>query len=685
MSDKRLEQFAQDLHQEVIAKAGSEVAEVGRVQLLREEMFTESVLETLDAHDEVDGWELCGYEAKSTGSMPAAKISAWALSADGATLDLFVTLYRGTGEVYEIGKPEIRRRFELAFGFLKRALGGFHLRIEEASDAFAVAQKIHAVRDSLATIRIFLITDGVGRSLDVVPESLPGTEIRYVAWDLEKLSRLHTGARQVIELDLERNYSVEIPCLEAADGTGEYRTFLAFFPASFLARIYGEFGQRLLERNVRAFLQTKGKINKGLQTTLREEPHRFLAYNNGLCCTAAEVRFSPQSNGAPRLSWIKDFQIVNGGQTTASIFHAIKKERLDLSHVMVQVKLTVLTDPASVSEIVPEISRYANSQNKVNGADFAANGKFHRDLEELSRTVWAPATSGLERGSHWYYERARGSYLDDKAGQGSSARQKDWSRQNPPNQKFSKTDLAKYEHAWLGLPHLVCRGAEKNFQAFAARLEDELEPTVDRPFFEQVVARAIIWRSTERLFDSLNLVDYRAQSVAYAIAWIAEHSARRLDLQKIWREQKVPNDLSAALLAICREAHSFLTARSGNIGEASKRPETWAQFRPLEFDLGKDWRLNSVDVPIASYPSKKPSADVAAASNVVATITAGDWFALAKWSKEHGFLKGWERSLSFGLGKLAARGARPSAKQAVQGARIAERAKELGFAFGEDA
>ena len=142
-------------------------------------------------------------------------------------------------------------------------------------------------------------------------------------------------------------------------------------------------------------------------------------------------------------------------QTTASIFHAIKKEKLPLSNVTVQVKLTVITDPERVAEIVPEISRYANSQNKVNGADFAANGTFHRDLEEMSRTVLAPALSGLERGSHWYYERARGSYLDDKTRQGTPARQKEWVQQNPPRQKFTKTDLAKHEHAWLGLPHYV--------------------------------------------------------------------------------------------------------------------------------------------------------------------------------------------------------------------------------------
>jgi hypothetical protein len=64
-----------------------------------------------------------------------------------------------------------------------------------------------------------------------------------------------------------------------------------------LAKIYGQHGQRLLERNVRAFLSAKGKINSGLQQTLKDAPHRFLAYNNGLCCTAASVEVETRDNG----------------------------------------------------------------------------------------------------------------------------------------------------------------------------------------------------------------------------------------------------------------------------------------------------------------------------------------------------------------------------------------------------
>ena len=227
MPSETLEQFAEDLHQEVISKTGDTTEEKGSTSLLREEMFTESVLETLDAHNEVDGWDLCSYESKSVGS----KLSAWALSGDGATLDLFVALYHGSGKVIEVGKPEIRRQFGLVFGFLRRAPAGFHSKIEEASDAFEVAHRIHEARESLAAVRLFLLSDGVARSLDIEPETLPGIDVRYVAWDLEKLSRLHVGDRQVIEIDLEGSYGGAIPCLEAANGTGEYRTFLTFFPA----------------------------------------------------------------------------------------------------------------------------------------------------------------------------------------------------------------------------------------------------------------------------------------------------------------------------------------------------------------------------------------------------------------------------------------------------------------------
>jgi hypothetical protein len=587
MPNPRLEQFAIDLHQEVLAAAGIDADKASENnEPLREETFRDHLIGLLGDHNEADGVECIRiYEARNVGSIPAAKLSAWSLSGDGATADLFVTLYFGTGEVEDVGLPEVRRQFQLLRGFLRRALDGFHTKVEESSDGFSVMQKIHEAKDSLTTVRLFFLTDGLVRSMELDEEKFPGVEVRYVVWDLDKLSRLQVGYREVIELDFVNDYDGAIPCLKTADVTGEYQTFLAFFPAPMLARIYGKHGQRLLERNVRAFLQAKGKVNRGLQKTLKEEPHRFLAYNNGLCCTAAEVRMS-----GGKLEWLKDFQIVNGGQTTASIYHAVKKEHMNVDSVVVQVKLTVLKDPAKVPEIVPLISRYANSQNKVNGADFAANGPFHHALEQLSRTVWAPAASGLERGTHWYYERARGSYADDKAQQGNATRRRKWETENPKHQKFAKTDLAKFEHAWLGLPHLVCLGAEKNFNKLAESMEENGEPVVDQNYFKHAVAKAILWRTAEKLFDALQLDGYRANSVAYAVAWMAEESGRRIDLDWIWEKQRIPPGLNEALKVACKAAHEYITTQDGNPGEVSKRESCWNEFQGREMSEPNAWR-----------------------------------------------------------------------------------------------
>jgi hypothetical protein len=595
-----LEQFAEDVRQEVRIRCAEDAA-----LDLQENAFTEWVLEQLAEHNEADDGEVLNHRAESRGRWAAAKLNAWALSGDGATLDLFVTLFHGKSGVPTVSLPETRRHFKLLLGFLRRARDGFHTQLKDDHEVFEVARRIHEAKDSLTTVRLFFLTDGVARADDIEQEELQGVELRYVLWDLKKLSQLRVGHREVIELDFSTEFGGAVPCLAGLENTKEYQTYLAFMPGRVLARIYGEHGQRLLERNVRAFLQVKGKVNKGLQQTLRETPHRFLAYNNGLCCTAAEVRLEKRRDGQMGLAWARDFQIVNGGQTTASIYHALKKERLDISDVVVQVKLTVLKDPERLGELVPLFAKYANSQNKVNAADLVANGAFHRKLEELSRTVTAPAVTGLQNRTHWYYERARGSYLDDKARQGTPARRREWEKQNPTNQKFTKTELAKYEHAWMGLPQLVCLGAEKNFVRFAERMEDDGEQEVNLDFFRNTVAKAILWRTAEKLFDTLDLEGYRANSVAYAVAWLAQKSGHRIDLNRIWNEQRLSPVLCEAVKAVCNVAWEHLNHQQGNVGEVSKKGECWDSFRSKEIALGQEWRAELAERPFVAPRSEE--------------------------------------------------------------------------------
>jgi hypothetical protein len=262
--------------------------------------------------------------------------------------------------------------------------------------------------------------------------------------------------------------------------------------------------------------------------------------------------------------------------------------------------------PTKMQEIVPLISLYANSQNKVNTADLSANGPFHRALEQLSRTVWASPLSGLERGTHWYYERARGSYSDDKARQGTPKEQREWQAQNPVLQKFTKTDLAKFEHAWQGKPHLVCLGGEKNFSIFAEGLAEDAESTaVDLSHFKQLVAKAILFRTAERLFTVQKLKDYRANAVAYGVAWLAVRSGWRIDLERIWNEQRLSPALCDALKIAFNAAHAHISSQKGNQNEASKKDRCWEEIRTQKLQVGDDWLKELAASPFSSGQSEE--------------------------------------------------------------------------------
>jgi hypothetical protein len=478
--------------------------------------------------------------------------------------------------------------------------------------------------------------------------------------------------------------------LEALKTGGEYRTFLTFFPGVLLANLYGEYGPRLLERNVRSFLQAKGAINRGIRNTILNEPQRFLAYNNGISATAEEVQLDESTRGVQLLRRAKDFQIVNGGQTTASIYHAFKRDRANLDDLMVQVKLTVLNDPKNVEVFVPLISQYANSQNKVNAADFSANHPYHIKLEELSRRLWAPPVSGTERQTHWYYERARGSYLDDKSREGTPSRMRAFEVLNPLRQKFTKTDVSKYENTWEQYPHLVCLGAEKNFIKFTVLLVDKGYPVVDEELFHRLVAKAILFRTAERLVGAQKYGGFRANIVAYTVAWLSHSTAQRIDLERIWTEQKLSESLCDAITIVSKAANEHIVnppPNRRNPGEWSKREECWEGFmgKSIKIPSGLDREL--VDTSRPSYGRRVPStagmpvsdAKVAQDISRAMEVPAETWFQMARWAKETDNLLPWQRALAFSLGKLASRGKAPSARQAVHAVKILEESERRGF------
>jgi hypothetical protein len=465
----------------------------------------------------------------------------------------------------------------------------------------------------------------------------------------------------------------------------DYETYLAAVPAAMLVSVYEKYGPRLLERNVRSFLQLKGGVNKGIRTTILEEPQRFLAYNNGITVTAAEVKLVNGSDGGIKIAFAKDLQIVNGGQTTASLFRAARKDKVDLGAVHVAMKLSVVRNPDNLDGFVANISRFANSQNKVSLADLSANDPFHRRMEELSRTTWAPAAPGSQRQTRWFYERARAQYADARAREGTPARVRAFDQMQPRSQMFTKTDLAKFENTWMQRPHVVSKGAQKNFLAFTEELARRSGFQLDQQYFEDMVAKAILFRQAERIIHKQEYGGYRANIVTYTLAWLSHATQQRVDLNRIWENQTVSPALAAAVGRVSKSIHDVITSPPGgkNITEWCKSEGCWERCRELQTELNADLVSELIELGRASRPINRgiDQPDEADREQIarVKAIPAEVWFRIANWAKETKNLMPWQRSLAFSMGKVVSGRREPSRKQAAQSLKIYEEATRLGF------
>jgi hypothetical protein len=399
--------------------------------------------------------------------------------------------------------------------------------------------------------------------------------------DIERLYR-HWAAgkpRDEIVVNFEEVSGGPLPCVYVPDEMGDYDYAMTALPAEALRFVYEKYGPRLLEANVRSFLSATGKVNKGIRDTLRDAPERFMAYNNGVVVVADEIRLERTADGSPGIMWLKGMQIVNGGQTTASIYFSKKKNPdIDLRRVRVPAKVIVLrsNDPVGEEALISDISKYANSQNSVKLSDLSANKPFHVRLEQLSMTTYCP--DGLSR---WFYERAAGSYQTMLAREGTTpARLKKLRDSLAASRKITKTDLAKFLNAWDQKPHEVSLGSQKNFERFMADLagEDEAStvPLPDVDTFRRMIAKVIIFKTTHKLIRPM-FPAFQANVAAYTVAILTNRLGGKLDLGTIWRQQGLSVRLQEQIQAWAREVNEALHRSAGGrmVSEWAKKPECW--------------------------------------------------------------------------------------------------------------
>ena len=673
-----INEYYQQLRNEVLRDAGIEGGES-----FLAESFVKRFTELLAEAGEIADADVSCY------ARTGVRIDGYVADENEDTLDLFVAL-RVDGEIpLRLEKAKIDTAFRQLTGFYSKAQKGLYLQMAESEPAFMPAQIIyeqHRQAEGFSRIRLFLVTNGIvniNRLPD--PPELGTADVTLHVWDIERLFRWYSSGRdrEQIAVDLSDGELPPVYCLDYDQPDADYVSYLAIVPAEVLVSIYGRYGPRLLERNVRSFLQVRGEINKGIRSSILGEPDRFFAYNNGLTATASEIELTREIDGRLRITRLVDLQIVNGGQTTASLYRAARKDKADVSRIAVQMKLNRVRAPEALDELVGHISKFANSQNKVSVSDLSANDPFNLRLEESSRTVWAPAAAGSQAETKWFYERARAQYADEIGRADTVAKRSRFEREYPKAQLFGKTDVAKYELSWDQYPHLVSRGAQKCFVVFHEHIVKRgIGYRPDDNFFKHLIARKIIFDTVDRIVRARHYA-YKAQIVAYALAWVSFRMAKQFDFELVWKEQRLQESLSLFFGRVVDEIQPVVSTPSGrsrNVTDWYKSEACWAAVKLLDIPLPPELeRLISQPVRNPAVGIDAPTAEEDAEIAWVQSVPGEIWFGIAKWARATDSLAVWQRALAFSLGKLVSQGRSPSRKQATQGRKIHDEAMRAGF------
>jgi len=607
-TDFELALFIQNLYHEVQSLTYSD--EDGDS---KENKFTEYVTEILAEAGETEGVRTCSYIKETKLENIQFKINGYALEEGFENIDIFISQYIDTNESYRVSKPDFDKLVRWSTGFVNAGIKGFLDEIEPSSEAYGLAKILSQQRNEIVRIRIFILSNGeipYEPPKDFKLKKLDDILIKFEIWDIERLHRLgqSKGNREPIEIDFEEMMGTSIPCLEMPYKNDLYECYLAIVPGIVLSTLYQNYGTRLLESNVRAFLQQTGKVNQGIRDTIRKEPHMFLTYNNGLATTAQEVKTKISDKGQLVITSIKDFQIVNGGQTTASLFHTSRKyKEADISNVYVQMKLTVIKDEDKKLETVPWISRYANSQNKVTELDLSSNNPFLQRLEELSRTTFAINNDDRSKQTIWFFERVSGQYKEALNKEPTKSKQDAFKLKFPKQQVLIKSDVAKSVNIWKQQPFHVSKGAQKNYINFLREIDKDFKNIkVNRVYWEDVVANAILFQETDKLFGRKNVnaigdTNIKSHTIGYAISYFHFITNNKLDLGRIWKNQIIEDDLLVELKKLIVFVYHFFTVLDvALISEVAKSEKTWLKLKenknhPMNMDVIGKYLISNND------------------------------------------------------------------------------------------
>jgi len=564
-----------------------------------------------------------------------AKVDGYSFDSLEHSISLFIADFSNNNDLQTLTKTSIELYKNRVINFLDFVFNNYiQDNLEESSVAYQLSSEILLKKEYIKKIKIYIFSDSTLSNYvkDISVDDYLDKKVELIIWDINRIYNLVNSSlkKEDLNIKLSEFNNRYISCIKAVEDK-EYTSYLAVINGELLADLYIKYGARLLEGNVRSFLSVRGKINKGIRKTIRDEPEIFFVFNNGIACTATNAEIV-ESNKGLIIKEITNFQIINGGQTTASIANAIlqDKARNNVKKISVPMKLTVINESyinkeieknfktiedanieqkkdTFISELTSNIARYANSQNKVDESDFFSNHPFHIRFESLARKVYAPPANGIPYETIWFYERAKGQYIQEQM-KLTSAKKKRFANKYPKKQVIKKIDLAKYLMTYYQKPNIVSRGNQYNMRLFAIEIEKKWKLSKDHSnfniyYYKKCISLAILFKNTELVVSHSDwyqtIRSYRANIVTYTISSIFYLMEKYcdgfdLDFMRIWNEQKIYFELEKQIIILSKIIYDFITDEdrpTQNVTEWCKKEACWDRAKNLMNK--KIWSLDS--------------------------------------------------------------------------------------------
>lgn len=572
------------------------------------EVFIDSAVDILkNDYSLITDMSQCYYEFKNgTKAFKNMHVDAAYLDLPSNTLNLLYAEYN-IGEIKSITNEYLRTKYQLLINYFENCLKNYFATAEQSDPAVQLARDIRLNVGYIYKLHLFIVsTDKLSnavKKLELPDYVYQGHtfKVDLDVLDIEGIYRSKLAGFQKEDVLINcSDFGIEgIPCIKAEIDTDQYESYLAIVPGGFLAEIYKKHNASLLEANVRSFLKFNGGVNKGIRGTILNEKSRFFTYNNGISTTAKEITTKVDPVKGLLITSFLDLQIINGGQTTATLAATNIKNNADLSGIYVQMKLTVLKndDP----ELIRNIATYANSQNKVKTADLNSSHPFYVRMEEFSRKLYAPLASGELVQQLWFFERARGQY-EQPMMQMTKKQKDDYKLVRPKSKKFTLTDLAKYMNAADMLPHYVSWGGEVNAAHFHNNMLkqwDKNEAVFNELYYKELIGKKILFAYIENVISAQEWYQekraYRPQLVAYTfakLAYEAQAIKRCINYRQIWDLQRVPDCFELDVARIAKLVFDCIyddSRSTANIETYCKKEECWIIVSKKSFELSDEF------------------------------------------------------------------------------------------------